>query len=82
MGSIAHRATDLARKGDGSMALSGGTPSNLTDEYWEFGSTDGEIFAAIRDGTSSDMEAYKEKLTEIQIWQIGQLRSKSGTGTK
>src|SRR5262244_1853426 len=53
-------------KGDGSMALSGGTPSDLTDEAWDHGSTDGEIFVVIRDGVSSDMLAYKEKLTEQQ----------------
>ena len=57
-------------KGDGGMALSGGTPSDLTDETWDFGSTDGEIFVAIRDGVSSDMLAYKDKLTEKQIWQV------------
>lgn len=57
-------------KGDGGMALSGGTPSDLTDDVWDFGSTDGEIFIAIRDGVSSDMLGYKEKLEEKQIWQI------------
>jgi cbb3-type cytochrome c oxidase subunit III len=57
-------------KGDGGMALSGGTPSDLTDETWDHGSTDGEIFVAIRDGVSSDMLAYKEKLDEKQIWQL------------
>lgn len=57
-------------KGDGSLALAGGTPSDLTDDTWDHGSTDGEIFIVIRDGVSSDMLAYKEKLTEQQIWQI------------
>ena len=57
-------------KGDGSLALSGGTPSDLTDDAWDYGSTDGEIFVAIRDGVSSDMLAYKDKLTEKQIWQV------------
>ena len=57
-------------KGDGGMALSGGTPSDLTDETWDYGSTDGEIFVSIRDGVSSDMLAYKEKLNEKQIWQV------------
>ena len=57
-------------KGDGSLALSGGTPADLTDDTWDYGSTDGEIFVAIRDGVSSDMLAYKEKLTEKQIWQL------------
>src|SRR5262245_17019411 len=57
-------------KGDGGMALSGGEPSDLTDGAWDHGSTDGEIFVAIRDGVSADMLAYKDKLTEKQIWQV------------
>lgn len=57
-------------KGDGSMALAGGTPSNLVDETWDHGSSDGEIFVVIRDGTSSDMEPYKDRLTDKQIWQV------------
>lgn len=57
-------------KGDGGMALSGGEPSDLTDETWDYGSTDGEIFVNIRDGVSADMLAYKEKLEEKQIWQV------------
>jgi cbb3-type cytochrome c oxidase subunit III len=57
-------------KGDGGMSLSGGTPSDLTDETWDYGSSDGEIFVAIRDGVSADMLAYKEKLNEKQIWQV------------
>jgi cbb3-type cytochrome c oxidase subunit III len=57
-------------KGDGSLALSGGTPSDLTDETWDYGSTDGEIFVVIRDGVSSDMLGYKDKLKEKQIWQL------------
>jgi mono/diheme cytochrome c family protein len=52
------------------MALAGGTPANLTDETWDHGSSDGEIFVVIRDGTTSDMEPYKDRLTEKQIWQI------------
>jgi putative copper resistance protein D len=57
-------------KGDGSMALAGGTPANLTDETWDHGSTDGEVFVVIRDGTSSDMESYKDRLTDKQMWQL------------
>jgi mono/diheme cytochrome c family protein len=59
-----------AGKGDGSMALAGGTPANLTDETWDHGSSDGEIFVVIRDGTSSDMEPYKDRLAEKQMWQV------------
>jgi cbb3-type cytochrome c oxidase subunit III len=57
-------------KGDGGLALSGGEPSDLTDDVWDHGSTDGEIFVVIRDGVSADMLAYKDKLTEKQIWQV------------
>jgi cbb3-type cytochrome c oxidase subunit III len=57
-------------KGDGGLALSGGEPSDLTDDEWDYGSTDGEIFVVIRDGVSADMLAYKEKLNEKQIWQV------------
>ena len=57
-------------KGDGGMALSGGTPADLTDDTWDYGSTDGEIFVVIRDGVSSDMQGYKEKLGEKEIWQV------------
>src|SRR5215475_9878 len=57
-------------KGDGGMALSGGEPADLTDDAWDHGSTDGEIFVVIRDGVSADMLAYREKLTDKQIWQI------------
>lgn len=57
-------------KGDGGMALSGGTPSDLTDDQWDYGSADGEIFVAIRDGVSADMLAYKDKINDKQIWQV------------
>ena len=69
-------------KGDGAMALSGGTPSDLTDNTWDYGSTDGEIFAVIRDGVSSDMLAYKEKLSEKQIWQLVNFIRSIGPKTK
>ncbi len=57
-------------KGDGGMALSGGTPSDLTDEKWDYGASDGEIFTSIREGVSADMLEYKNKLNDKQIWQI------------
>ncbi|MFN0124877.1 MAG: c-type cytochrome [Blastocatellia bacterium] len=67
-------------KGDGSLALAGGTPSDLTDETWDYGSTDGEIFIAIREGVSADMLSYKEKLSDKQIWQL--VRFIRGIGPK
>src|SRR6185369_14689002 len=40
-------------KGDGGQALGGGTPSDLTDASWDYGSTDGEIYWVIREGIDS-----------------------------
>ena len=45
-------------------------PQDLTDTTWEFGSSDGEMFAAIHDGTSKDMEGYKERMTDTEIWNV------------
>jgi mono/diheme cytochrome c family protein len=57
-------------KGDGGGAGAGGQPSDLTDSAWEFGSSDGEIFAVIHDGTSADMEAYAEQISDEDIWHL------------
>lgn len=55
-------------KGDGGGAGGGGIPADLTDEVWDHGSTDGEVFVVLRDGTSVDMEGYGERLTESELW--------------
>jgi mono/diheme cytochrome c family protein len=59
-------------KGDGGQALGGGTPSDLTDASWDYGSTDGEIYWVIREGIDSnaDMLPYKKTLSEKEMWQI------------
>jgi len=59
-------------KGDGPMAPEGTHPPNLTDDKWDRGSSDGEIFAVIRDGAGPkfDMKGYKSKMTEQEIWNI------------
>jgi mono/diheme cytochrome c family protein len=57
-------------KGDGGGAGAGGQPADFTDAAWDFGSSDGEIFSVIRDGTSADMEAYKERLKETEVWEL------------
>ena len=57
-------------KGDGGGAGGGGQPSDLTDLEWEHGSTDGEIFVVLRDGTSVDMEGYGERLSETELWNL------------
>ena len=55
--------------GDGT-AVTEKQPQDLTDATWEFGSTDGELFAAVHDGTSPDMEGYKERMTDTEIWNV------------
>lgn len=45
-------------------------PSDLTDDEWRHGSSDGEIFAVIRDGTVDDMEAFADRLSEEEIWHV------------
>jgi mono/diheme cytochrome c family protein len=59
-------------KGNGPMAPQGTHPSDLTDAKWDRGSTDGEIFAVIRDGAGPkfDMKGYKSKMTETDIWNV------------
>jgi mono/diheme cytochrome c family protein len=59
-------------KGDGPMAPKDTHPSNLTDDKWDRGSTDGEIFLVIQNGAGPkfDMKGYKSKMTEPEIWNI------------
>jgi len=59
-------------KGDGPMAPKDTHPSNLTDDKWDRGSTDGEIFLVIRDGAGPkfEMKGYKSKMSETDIWNV------------
>lgn len=57
-------------KGDGGGAGAGGQPADFTDAVWEYGASDGEIFMAIHDGTSADMESYAERLDDTEIWNL------------
>lgn len=59
-------------KGDGPMAPEGTHPSNLIDDKWDRGSTDGEMFLVIRDGAAPklEMKGYKSKMTEPEIWNV------------
>ncbi len=56
-------------KGDGGAA-GAVPPSDLTDATWDHGSSDGEIFTTIHDGTSADMEAYAQRLSDTDIWNV------------
>jgi mono/diheme cytochrome c family protein len=57
-------------QGDGGGAGAGGQPADLTDDQWDFGASDGEIFAAIQQGTSADMESYAERISEEETWHL------------
>jgi mono/diheme cytochrome c family protein len=59
-----------AGKGDGGGAAGGTMPADLTDATWDYGSSDGEIFTVIRDGTSADMGSYAERLSQPEIWSV------------
>jgi mono/diheme cytochrome c family protein len=56
-------------KGDGEAAA-GATPSDLTAATPTYGSSDGEIFSVIHDGTSADMAGYAERLSDAEIWNV------------
>jgi mono/diheme cytochrome c family protein len=46
-------------------------PSNLVDAEWKHGSSDGEIFAVVRNGVpKTAMKGFASKLTEHEIWDI------------
>src|SRR5215471_9267934 len=60
-------------KGDGKMAASitGDKPSDLSDASWKHGSSDGEIFTLIKDGSKgTGMRGYATKLKDDDIWNV------------
>lgn len=59
-------------KGDGRQAPEGSHPANLTDDRWDHGSTDGEIFTTIHDGVGPkyDMDSYEGKISDTDIWNV------------
>jgi mono/diheme cytochrome c family protein len=66
-------------KGDGSGAAGGAMPADLTDAKWDYGSSDGEIFTVIRDGTSADMGSYAERMSQQDMWNVvNYIRTLSG----
>jgi mono/diheme cytochrome c family protein len=63
----------LRGRGDGPLAPSNPRPSNLTDNMWDHGGSDGEIFAIIWNGApapKSEMKPMKETLTERNVWDL------------
>ncbi|MGE3707377.1 MAG: cytochrome c [Vicinamibacterales bacterium] len=61
-----------AGKGDGKFAPKNSPPADLSDAEWKRGSTDGEIFAVVRDGAAPEliMRGYKGRMTEEEIWNV------------
>jgi mono/diheme cytochrome c family protein len=55
-------------KGDGTAA-SVAVP-DLTDAAWDYGGSDGDIFAVIHDGVSTDMDGYAARLSDADIWNV------------
>jgi mono/diheme cytochrome c family protein len=64
------RCHGRAGQGDGGGAGAGGQPADFTDDVWDFGASDGEIYAAIAEGTSADMESYADRIAATEIWNL------------
>ena len=63
----------LRGKGDGPLAPKNPKPADLTDDKWDHGSSDGEIYTLILNGAPapmSEMKPMKGTLTATQIWQV------------
>jgi mono/diheme cytochrome c family protein len=57
-------------KGDGTTA-GADQPSDLTDGVWDYGGSDGEIFAVIHDGlTGKDMGGYAGRISDNDTWNV------------
>ena len=73
-------------KGDGKMAASitGAKPSDLTDANWKHGSSDGEIFTLIKDGSKgTGMRGFASRMKTDDIWNVvNYLRTLAPTATK
>jgi mono/diheme cytochrome c family protein len=57
-------------QGDGTGATGPVPPGDLSDNSWEYGGSDGEIFAVIHDGVSADMEGYAQRMSDTDIWNV------------
>ena len=56
--------------GDGDMAHAGGDLPDFTDGVWLHGPSDGEIFLVIKEGVSADMQPYKARMDDEEIWHL------------
>ncbi|MCC7417974.1 MAG: c-type cytochrome [Acidobacteria bacterium] len=67
---MCERCHGPAGKGDGTSATGAEPPSDLTDDLWAHGSTDGEIYTVIHDGSSIDMDGYAGRVSDTDIWNV------------
>ncbi|HMF95037.1 MAG TPA: cytochrome c [Vicinamibacterales bacterium] len=58
--------------GDGTGATGPVPPGDLSDDKWDYGSSDGEMFVVIRNGipNSPDMEGYAQRMSDNEIWNV------------
>lgn len=70
-------------KGNGPQAPKDTHPPDLTDDKWDRGSSDGEIYAVIRDGAGPkfDMKGYRSKFTDEDMWNLVNYLRSLGTHT-
>jgi mono/diheme cytochrome c family protein len=64
--------------GNGPLAPKDTHPPNLVDDVWDRGTSDGEIFAVVRDGAGPkfDMKGFKGRLMDQDMWNtVNYLRS-------
>lgn len=59
-------------KGEGPLAPKDSHPPDLTDAKWEYGDTDGEIFATVQNGVggTSVMKGFKGKMPDTDMWNV------------
>ena len=53
-------------------AMYGRRPSDLADDEWQHGSSDGEIFLVVRDGIGPDfqMDAFGRVMSDEDVWTV------------
>jgi len=75
----------LRGQGDGPLAPRNPRPADLTDDKWDHGSTDGELFAIIWNGApakDSEMKPMKGVLRENDVWHLVNFIRSIGPGAK
>jgi mono/diheme cytochrome c family protein len=58
-------------QGDGPLAPKNPSPANLTDDKWDHGSSDGEIYYVIANGIpNSEMKGVRSEMSATDMWHI------------